>query len=137
MSNPLPWEEQAISDPNSLRAFIKLCDQVTAEAPCATAHYRSASIDETVEAMALALEKNPNDVMWYVVGSEGDRGAHLFAFCGNGPNSESKAYFIQLALKLLPVLLRHQLGWVETIDELEVGGVDGVDAIYQLRNTES
>jgi hypothetical protein len=130
MSTPLSWEEQAISDPNALRSFIELCNKVTAEAPCASARYCSASIDETVELMAEALEKNPDAKTWYVLGDGGDRGTHLFAFCGNGPNSESKAYFIQLALQLLPVLLRKQLSWVDFWTD-----IDGNE--YQLRNTES
>jgi hypothetical protein len=130
MSTPLSWEEQAISDPNSLRYFLDLCDCVTQEAPSSTVHYRIASPEETAEAMVQALEKNTTDEMWYVVGSEGDRGAHLFAFCGNGPNSESKAYFIQLALQLLPVLLRKRLVWIDFMG-------DQTDAEFQLRNTES
>jgi hypothetical protein len=130
MSAPLSWEEQAISDPNQLRAFLELCDRVTEEAPSSTVLYWDASVKEIVESMAQTLEKNPNPETWYVVGREGDRGPHLFAFCGNGNNSESKAYFIQLALHLLPLLLRNQLSWVEFMG-------DQPDADYQLRNTES
>jgi hypothetical protein len=130
MSTPLSWEEQALSDPDALRGFLELCNKVTAEAPSSSVFYWGASIEETVEAMAQALEKNPDADTWYVAGTGGDRGTHLFAFCGNGPNSESKAYFIQLALQLLPVLLRKRLVWIDFMGEQ-------TDTDYQLRHTES
>jgi hypothetical protein len=138
MSTPLPWEEQAISDPNALRTFLKICDEVREDVGSEpTVYYRVASIEQTIKDLTLVLEKRPNEMMWYVGGAEGEEGVHLLAFCGNGIHSPSKAYFIQLALQLLPTFIRNQLDWIETMEDLEVGGVDGVDAIYQLRNTES
>jgi hypothetical protein len=138
MSAPLSWEEQALSDPDALRSFIELCEEVRKDVgsdPCV--YHRVTSGNQMAMELGVVLEKLPSKEMWLVGGQEGYEGVHLLAFCGNGIHSQSKAYFIQLALQILPVLLQHQLDWIEAMEDLEVGGVNGVDVIYQLRNTES
>jgi hypothetical protein len=152
MSTPLPWEEQAISDPDALRSFIELCDEVRLDVgsdPCV--YHRVTSSNQMAMELGVLLEKHPSKEMWLVGGQEGYEGIHLLAFCGNGAHSESKAYFIQLALQLLPVLLRKRLGWIECMQEIEQSREDqdeefladydlcdlSTDSDYQLRNTES
>jgi hypothetical protein len=130
MSAPLSWEEQAISDPDALRSYIELCDEVRQDVgsePCV--YHRVTSGNQMAIELGVILEKQPSKEMWLVGGQEGYEGVHLLAFCGNGEHSSSKAYFIQLALQLLPVLLRQRLSWVEFWNDN--------DEDYQLRNTES
>jgi hypothetical protein len=131
MSTPLSWEEQAISDPDALRSFIELCDEVRKDVgsdPCV--YHRVTSSNQMAVELAEILAKRNSKEMWLVGGQEGYEGVHLLAFCGNGIHSQSKAYFIQLALQLLPVLLRQRLAWIKFMD-------DESDDDYQLRNTES
>jgi hypothetical protein len=143
---PLSWEEQTLSDPQVLGAFIELCDEVRQDVgDYPTVYHRVASIEQTSQDMALILEKRDSDEMWFVGGKQDEEGVHLLAFCGNGPHSQSKAYFIQMALQHLPVLLRNQLEVLRVRceddaartcnpDDLDIWVTD--DA-YQLRNTES
>jgi hypothetical protein len=131
MSTPLSWEEQALSDPDALRSFIELCDEVRQDVgsdPCI--YHRVTSAEQMAKELGGLLEKSPSKEMWLVGGQEGYEGVHLMAFCGNGAHSQSKAYFIQLALQLLPVLLRDRLGWMELMGE-------DLDVDDQLRHTES
>jgi DNA-binding transcriptional ArsR family regulator len=131
MSTPLPWEDQGLSDPNALRAFIELCDLVRQDVgDDPTVYHHVTSSEQMAEDMAAILEKRDSDEMWFVGGKQDEEGVHLMAFCGNGPNSEYKACFIQLALQLLPLLLRDRLGWMELMGE-------DLDVDDQLRNTES
>jgi hypothetical protein len=131
MSTPLPWEEQAISDPDALRTFLKICDEVRDDVGSdPTVYYRVTSAEQMAADMAVILEKRDSEMMWFVGGKQDEEGAPLLAFCGNGPHSPSKAYFIQLALQLLPLLLRQRLSWVEFWKEQ-------LDVDDQLRNTES
>lgn len=118
MDKPLSWEEQALSDPDALRAFIELCDEVQTNGSYQTVYTRVASIKQTMEWLRGALEKNPNDECWMTVEQERD-GVTIFAFHGNGPNSQNKAFFTQMALQLLPVLLRGQLAWCEFMGEMD------------------
>jgi hypothetical protein len=130
MSAPLPWEEQVLSDQDALRSYIELCDEVRQDVgsdPCV--YHRVTSGNQMAIELGVILEKQPSKEMWLVGGQEGYEGVHLMAFCGNGEHSSSKAYFIQLALQLLPVLLRKRLSWVEFWNDN--------DEDYQLRNTES
>jgi hypothetical protein len=137
MSTPLTWEEQVLCDPDALRSFIELCEEVRQDVgsdPCV--YHRVTSSEQMSKELAVLLEKSPSKEMWLVGGQEGYEGIHLLAFCGNGAHSQSKAYFIQLALQLLPLLLQRQLLWLEVIGEMEQSRED-LDEEYQLRHTES
>jgi hypothetical protein len=146
METMLPWEEQALSDPDALCAFIGLCEEVRQDVGSyPVVYHRTDTHEQMAQDMAYILAKHESEEMWFVGGKQDEEGVHLLAFCGNGPHSQSKAYFIQMALQFLPLLLRNQLEVVRVKVEDEAARTCNPDDLatwvtgddYQLRNTES
>jgi hypothetical protein len=130
MSAPLSWGEQLLCDPEAVVAVLNLCDGLIGQEQFQTFYRDDGSLDTIIEIQRKALEAHPDCTEWICVGKESQDGVSIFAFCGNGPQRKEKAYFIQLALHLLPVLLRQRLGWMEHMG-------DALDVDDQLRHTES
>jgi hypothetical protein len=114
MSAPLSWEEQLLAEPEAVRAVLNLYDELVGQEQFQTFYRDDGSLDTIIEIQRKALEAHPDCTEWICVGKENQDGLSIFAFCGNGPQRKEKAYIIQLALHLLPVLLRRQLEVVES-----------------------